>query len=241
MPGFAVAALLLVAGGALAGIDRPADRAKGAGAPDATAAAVPGAHTEVPSRGWQLLFVPAILINFVFFVLLSLTSAGVQNYSLVAIEAMGGPPPRVTNLALSVFLGMSALGVLIGGYAAARTRHHDGIAVAGLALSSVAVLAIAFFDLNAPVLLALMTIAGLFQGIIMPSRDMLVRAITPAGSFGTVFGFVTTGFNVAGMVAPLVFGWMMDQGYPRAVFVAAAIAGFACIPAVLMSAARRPS
>src|SRR5262245_22000273 len=52
VPGFAVAALLLVGGGALAGIDRPADRAKVAAAPDATAAAVPGAHTEVPSRGW---------------------------------------------------------------------------------------------------------------------------------------------------------------------------------------------
>ena len=68
-------------------------------------------------------------------------------------------------------------------------------------------------------LILLMAAAGLFQGLAMPSRDMLVRAVTPPGSFGKVFGFVTTGFNIAGMVAPLIFGWLMDQGHPQAVLL----------------------
>ena len=46
----------------------------------------------------------------------------------------------------------------------------------------------------------------------MPSRDMMVRDVTPAGSFGKVFGFLSTGFNAAGVVAPIVFGLMMDNG-----------------------------
>ena len=51
---------------------------------------------------------------------------------------------------------------------------------------------------------------------------MIVRAITPPGSFGKVFGFVTTGFNIGGIVSPLIFGAIMDHGSPRLVFLAVA-------------------
>ena len=52
----------------------------------------------------------------------------------------------------------------------------------------------------------------------MPSRDMLVRAAAPPGAVGRTFGVVTTGFNFAGMLGPLMFGYIMDQGAPRWVF-----------------------
>jgi len=64
-----------------------------------------------------------------------------------------------------------------------------------------------------------MGIGGLLNGIIIPSRDMMVRAVTPEGAFGKVFGFVSTGFNLGGIVAPLFFGWLMDRQQPRAVFL----------------------
>jgi MFS family permease len=56
----------------------------------------------------------------------------------------------------------------------------------------------------------------------MPSRDLIVRAVTPPGAFGVVFGFVTTGFNVSAVIAPLLYGWLMDQGEPRIIFICAA-------------------
>ena len=40
-------------------------------------------------------------------------------------------------------------------------------------------------------------------GMVMPSRDLIVREVTPPGSFGKVFAFVTTGYHVAGILAPL--------------------------------------
>jgi FSR family fosmidomycin resistance protein-like MFS transporter len=175
----------------------------------------------------------------VFFIMLSLANGGVQNYSVVALEAMRGTPHQVATVALSAYLLMSALGVLVGGYAAANTNRHDGIVIAALAANALAVLAIAFFDVAAPLLILLMSAAGLFQGLAMPSRDMLVRAVTPPGSFGKVFGFVTTGFNIAGMVAPLIFGWLMDQGNPQAVLLVSAAFGLATIPTVMATVARR--
>jgi MFS family permease len=60
--------------------------------------------------------------------------------------------------------------------------------------------------------------------MVMPSRDMIVREVTPPGSFGKVFAFVATGYHVAGILAPLVFGAVLDHGAPRLTFFV--IAGF---------------
>jgi len=76
-------------------------------------------------------------------------------------------------------------------------------------------------------LVAVMTLFGFCFGFISPSRDMIVRDVTPPGSFGKVFGFVTTGFNIGGIVSPMIFGALMDAGQPRLVFLT--VAAFALI------------
>ncbi len=73
----------------------------------------------------------------------------------------------------------------------------------------------------------------------MPSRDMIVRAVTPPGSFGKVFGFVTTGFNIGGIISPLIFGAIMDHGSPRLVFVAVAALSLVAILTVATRPRRR--
>ena len=54
--------------------------------------------------------------------------------------------------------------------------------------------------------------AGVFSGMVAPSRDMMVRAVTPPAPSGKVFGFVTTGFNIGGIAGPLLFGLVLDLG-----------------------------
>ena len=73
-------------------------------------------------------------------------------------------------------------------------------------------------DLGFALLMIVMSLNGFVNGLMQPSRDMIVRAVTPEGQFGKVFGFVTTGFNIGGIIAPLLFGYVMDAGHPRAVF-----------------------
>ena len=63
-----------------------------------------------------------------------------------------------------------------------------------------------------------MAAAGFLGGMIMPSRDMLVRAAAPPGMAGRVFGIVTTGFNIGGAIGPMLGGWFMDHGQPRWIF-----------------------
>ena len=182
----------------------------------AKAAAAP---TPDEGAGWRLLLSAAIIKNLMFFVLIALAGGGIQNFSVVALGAIYGTPVSVANIALSGFLLMSALGVLLGGVVADRTRHHNRVAALGFASSAIVVLLVGTVEFGAAALVALMAIGGLLNGVIMPSRDMIVRAVTPPGSFGKVFGFVTTGFNIGGVVSPLIFGWLMDQGSPRVIFL----------------------
>jgi FSR family fosmidomycin resistance protein-like MFS transporter len=124
----------------------------------------------------------------------------------------------IANAALSALLFMSALGVLAGGVLVGRTSRHAWVASIGLTVTALTSVLVGVVDLWPAALLVVMGICGFFIGVIMPSRDMIVRAITPPGAFGRVFGFVTTGFNIGGMVAPVVFGLMMDHGQPAAIF-----------------------
>ncbi|HET9176552.1 MAG TPA: MFS transporter [Pseudolabrys sp.] len=188
----------------------------------------PGAHDA--TSGWRLLLSAQILLNLFFFALLAIISAGLYNYSVVALGALHGTPVTTANAALSGNLLLSAIGVLLGGLLVGRTTRHATVATIGLAAMALFTVLIAELDLGALALIAAMSLIGLFSGVIMPSRDMIVREITPPGSFGKVFGFVTTGFNIGGIVAPLIFGAIMDQGSPRLVFLAVAVF---CLIAVL--------
>ena len=93
-------------------------------------------------------------------------------------------------------------------------------------------------NMPAAVLIFVMSLGGLLNGMIQPSRDMMVRAVTPPGSFGKVFGFVSTGFNLGGMVAPLLYGWLMDRGEPRAIFMI--VTGFFLLALVTAITRRKP-
>src|SRR5258708_4301836 len=81
-------------------------------APAATAASGP--------TDWRLLLTAPILVNFVFFLIYAFASTGLQNFSVVALDQLYGTSPVAANSALSGYLLMSALGVLIGGWVAGR-------------------------------------------------------------------------------------------------------------------------
>ena len=187
---------------------------------------------------WRLLISTPILINFLFFIVLSFSSFGFMNFSVVALGALHGTPVSTANAALSGYLVCSAVGVLVGGLISSRTTHHALIAVAGISISAIATLAIGMLELGAVALVTVASIGGLCLGAIMPARDMIVRAVTPPGAFGKVFGFVTNGFNIGGVISPLVFGALMDQGQPRLVFMVIAAGGLAGI-ATMVSVPRR--
>jgi MFS family permease len=203
---------------------------------DRTAAGPARKTAESGRSDWHVLLSAPIVLNLFFFVLLAMLSGGIYNYSVVAFGALYGTPVSIANAALTGNLLLTAIGVLVGGVLASHTRRHGAVAACGLAAATAFMLLLAEVDLPTAALIAAMSLAGFFSGIIMPSRDMIVRDVTPPGSFGKVFGFVTTGFNIGGIVAPLVFGAIMDHGSPRLVFLV--VAG--CTLVAIATVASRP-
>jgi MFS family permease len=183
--------------------------------PDAGAAS----HRDSGERGSQPnLITPTLIVLTILFMLLTLSSSGISNFGVVALMSGYGTPFSTANVALTAYLGTSAVGVLTGGFLADRTRRHGQFAAACFAVNAGIVLAIAALTPPAPLLIAAMTVAGFLSGVIAPSRDMLVRAAAPAGAAGRAFGIVSTGFNIGGIMSPLLFGWIMDQNAPHWVF-----------------------
>jgi FSR family fosmidomycin resistance protein-like MFS transporter len=68
---------------------------------------------------------------------------------------------------------------------------------------------------------------GFCTGVAGPSRDLLVRSAALTrfgpGSFGRIYGFVYSGFDVGGATAPLLFAGFLDRGLFRSVLVGVAV------------------
>lgn len=169
------------------------------------------------------IMTPAIIVLTVFFTLLSLSNAGIGNFGIVALMSGYGSSISAANLALTAFLGASAIGVLAGGYLADRTQRHGQVAAGCFAINAVIVFVIATVTLPSMLLTLAMGTAGFLGGVIAPSRDMLVRNAAPPGAAGRAFGIVSTGFNFGGIVSPLLYGWIMDQNMPHWVFGASVV------------------
>jgi MFS transporter, FSR family, fosmidomycin resistance protein len=203
------------------------------------AAKIAKARTASAAAGWSMLLTAPILLNLAYFMLTSIMGGGLNTYLVVALGALHSTPVTVANMALTSLLAMNALGVLAGGILAGRTTHHAVVAAAGLAVGGVVTALVGLFNFPGVLLIVLMGFSGFCVGVTYPSRDMLVRAVTPPGAYGLVFGFVSVGFNIGASIAPIIYGTLMDRGEPRAIFLLSAAVSIVCISTVTFGFSRR--
>jgi MFS family permease len=197
--GLAVTALLAVQGGELQ-------------------AAPARAHPGAP--GARALVQAPVLLCFGYFVMLGVAFIAMQSFGISAMVQLYGTSVALASAALTANLIGAAVGVFAGGFIAVRTARHDLVAVGGMAASALLVLLLAAAWLPAAALPLLLGVSGFAAGVVNPSRDLLVRAATPAGATGKVYGFVYSGLDAGSIAAPVVFGWLLDRGAPAGVFYA---------------------
>ncbi|MGH7391509.1 MAG: MFS transporter [Candidatus Rokuibacteriota bacterium] len=184
--------------------------------------AMPAADRAPVAADVRLLLAAPILMAFAYFALLSASMSGMQTFGVTALVSIYDVPLTVATGALTAYLGGNAVGILTGGIVADRTRRHDVVAAGGMLIAALLALVIASGAPPRPLLAATMGVVGLCKGITGPSRDMLVRSATPARASGKVFGFVYSGLDLGALAMPPLYGWLMDRGEPRAVFVVGA-------------------
>ena len=177
----------------------------------------PSQKTSIRSEA-SVLFTTPVVLCFVYFAVFAAGLAGLQSFGVSATVEQYRVAATAASSALTAYLVAAALGILAGGFVAARVSRHDLIAAAGMAVSALAVLVIAMQVIPGAALPAALAVAGFASGIVAPSRDLIVRASTPPGAAGRVFGFVYSGLDVGSLTMPVFYGWMLDHGVPHAVF-----------------------
>ena len=172
----------------------------------------------------QLLLSRPILMSVAFFIGLTLIGRGVTGFGVTALHEQQGFSLTLAGTLISAWLFASPLGVLVGGRIADGKNDLQKTIVACLLGIGAGVALLAWMTPGIVLTGILFALCGFASGAIAPSRDMLIRSLTPAGQAGTVFGFVSTGFNLGGIIAPPLFGFLLDQGAANGVFWVVALA-----------------
>lgn len=184
----------------------------------------PAQRPESVKTGILLLFQPAILGFFLFFLLFAMATIGLQQFTTLALIEDRAMTLVTGNAAIFAFLIGSPVGIVVGGFLADRLGHHLEIAGAGCFVCvSILVLGIGWLDITGISLYAAFGIAGLIFGLAIPSRDLVVRSVTPEGASGRVFGFVYGGLDTGAAITPLLYGWFLDLHHPDWVFFSSGI------------------
>ena len=160
---------------------------------------------------------------FFYFALVAGALAGLQSFSVGAFVEIYSAPIYHAAAGITVYLGGVAVGILFGGELADRLRYPTAIACTSLTLAAIIMACIGWFDLSMTVNIGLLAIIGFCSGVSQPSRDILVKSAAPAGTSGKTFGFVYSGLDFGGAIGPIAFGWLMDGGHHRWVFLGTAL------------------
>ena len=191
---------------------------------DLLATSVVKRHPNAPS-GHDMAFMrlPVVWWCFAFFLLSTVTLAVVQNFSLPILKALHNVTLEAATLTLTAYMLCGAMGMLVGGFVAAKRPAHSDRVVALCMSSAAFLLALCATGwLGATGTMVVLAATGFAIGIGGPSRDLMIKKATPKGATGRVYGLVYSGLDVGFALSPMIFGAFMDRGWYGATLACAA-------------------
>ncbi|HUG58333.1 MAG TPA: MFS transporter [Candidimonas sp.] len=216
----------------LAGKNALQDPAGNAGSVDASNSAQPDLANQTAMQTLKtLLAQPALWGAFLFFGFTAMALSAVQNYTIPMLGEVYGIDKIMAGTTLSAYMVAAALGMLIGGFLVGATPNTERTVAISLVLAGLLLVVLAYGAVPPSFAMGLVGLAGFCSGVAAPSRDMLIRRVTPKGATGTVYGLVYSGMDVGSSLAPFGFGLMLDAGFVQGPWFGAAT-GF-CVAAVL--------
>ena len=198
--------------------------------------ALAGERVEKPVNGEtssrSVLLTAPVLLYFLFLATYGLASGGVGCQGVVAMTLMGLADETTAAQVLSAYQFAIAAGILAGGVLAERYGRHGLVAAVFLLTAAGLLVLPPILSPTGLLLFGIFILSGFGFGAVLPARDLMVRAITPPGASGRVFGFVFVGLSIGSGLAGVVFGALVDAGYHAWVFP---IAGGLLVLAVIIT------
>lgn len=190
----------------------------------AAAAQAPKPQEGVLATLATLLSKPALWGAFLFFACTSIALSSVQNYTIPLLDQLYGLSNVVASSALSGYMVASAVGMAAGGFLVSANPRTERTVMVALLLAGLTLVVLALGWVPAALAAPVVGLAGFCSGVAAPSRDMLIRRVTPKGSTGSVYGLVYSGMDVGSALGPLAFGILLDAGFRQGPWVGAGVA-----------------
>jgi FSR family fosmidomycin resistance protein-like MFS transporter len=185
------------------------------------------------AQGMKLLFTKPVLMGVLFFFCIQLGGNGIGEFGVSVLNTGYAMTMTAAATLLSAYLFAAPFGVLLGGLVADRIERHDQLAAACMFIVTGLIAIIAATELSILAMALILALAGLLSGVVTPSRDKLIWSMSLPEDAGKVFGFVTSGFTLASVCAPLFYGLLLDLAPPRWVFWSSALFALATACTVL--------
>ncbi|MBN9407949.1 MAG: MFS transporter [Burkholderiales bacterium] len=187
--------------------------------------AAPGGAAAAAQQGsaFGFLAIPSVWMCFAFFFVYAAVLSVVQTFAPSAAGYLHDVPTSLVAMCLTIFMVASACGMVLGGFLAADPSRCERVVAVGFAIAAVMALALGFMQMPGTLVPVLFAVMGFGSGIAGPSRDLLVKRSTPENATGRVYGVVYSGLDIGQAVTPLLFGWMMDHGQFRSVWLGLAL------------------
>ncbi|MEC9207637.1 MAG: MFS transporter [Pseudomonadota bacterium] len=182
-----------------------------------------GAAEESFGESIRTLTSPPVLLCWSFFFFVAMGQMGLMTFVPTLMKEIYAFELEAAAAFVSVMIGAIMIGVLLGGYLADKLRKPDVIVTVGYCIATLMVTSIWYFELVSWQLFGIFAVIGFMYGVVFPSRELLVRAATPKGASGKVFGFVYSGMDFGAAVTPVLFGWFVDTGVSRYAFLCVGI------------------
>jgi predicted MFS family arabinose efflux permease len=167
---------------------------------------------------------PVIWFCFGFFLLSTVILSVVQNFSVPLLQTLHHVSLEAATLTLSAYMVCAGVGIVVGGFVASQAAAYTDRVVACCMVVGAAMLMMCGSGWLGPEgTMVVLALTGFAIGIGSPSRDLMVKQVTPKGATGRVYGLVYSGFDAGFALAPLAFGVLMDKAWYSEIFFVVAL------------------
>jgi FSR family fosmidomycin resistance protein-like MFS transporter len=176
-----------------------------------------------PESTFAFLKLPAVWLCWIFFFFSMAATTGLQSFAPTALLKIYDIAVSSGNYYLTLMSMGGAGGMLLGGYLATKLKVPERIITICFTVNIVMGLLLATGLVPVVLIVAAFIVIGLGLGIAAPSRDLMIRASTPSGSSGRVYGIVYSGIDLGAALSPLIFGIFLDIDLPKFLFIGVAL------------------
>ena len=191
------------------------------------------AHPDVMQESaFAFLKLTAVWLCWAFFFFSMASTSSLQSFAPSALFSIYQVPLDLGSYYITLLALGSACGVLFGGYLAAKLKAPERIVTSCLTVTILMCLLLGTGFISVSLIPLLFIGLGFGYGVVAPSRDLLVKTVTPKGVAGRVYGIVYSGIDLGAAVGPFIFGFFMDAGLPKALFFGIVLFQLMIIPTV---------